>query len=195
MGKKTTDFGVLGIDPHPHVWLQQAEMRPVRLVNRVFQPLALNHPSTRISTGWWGALDMVSGQKNLVCSGFLIPTRTWLFSVSDFWPSFSDMPLLMFQELQGEFHEIPMKSPWNAHFPGKIHHSSGHMAALHCALPAPRADLICHGAALDGDGGKRRGAGRWHCKGKLRGERMEALQKHGENYLFELWSILMVNNH
>ena len=138
MGKKTTDFGVLGIDPHPHVWLQQAEMRPVRLVNRVFQPLALNHPSTRISTGWWGALDMVSGQKNLVCSWFLIPTRTWLFSVSDFWPSFSDMPLLMFQELQGEFHEIPMKSPWNAHFPGKIHHSSGHMAALHCALPAPR---------------------------------------------------------
>jgi hypothetical protein len=51
MGTKTTDFGVLGIDPHPHVWLQQADMRPVRLVNRVFQPLALNHPITRISTG------------------------------------------------------------------------------------------------------------------------------------------------
>jgi hypothetical protein len=70
-------------------------------------------------------------------------------------------------------------------FPGK----STILQAIWLLSTAPSrrhvADLVCHGAAL----GRRRRKAPWRravdLQRKLRGERMEALQKHGENYLFD----------
>ena len=91
--------------------------------------------------------------------------------------------LLMFQELQGEFHgnphEITMKcsfSPENPAF----------SRPYGCSPLRPAAATLRTSSATvrpwDGDGGKRRGAGRWNCKGSCGESGWRRCKNMGKNY-------------